>query len=56
MHGHEPLLQLPGWASLLGAVVLVYLLGAMAFGRPYCMLPDMKWPVTLVKAVAGGGR
>lgn len=50
MHGHEPVFTIPGWFDLLILGIMLYFLVAMLAGCPYCMLPNLRWPLDLVQA------
>lgn len=52
-HAHEPIVQLPWFVEVALPLLVGYLLVAMLFGCPYCMLPDLAWPVTLAKHILG---
>lgn len=56
MHGHELAFTPPDWTAWLLIGIVAYSTIAMLFGCPYCFMPDMKWPATILKRVTEGQR
>jgi len=54
MHGHEIAFAVPGWLNVLLLGTVIYLIGAVLTGCPYCFMPNFRWPLELVAAVGHG--